>query len=45
VGEQLAPEYASMTAERRSGELLPEHLVAQQAAEGAHVLSNGGGVA
>ena len=45
VGEKLAPEYASMTAERRSGDLLPEHLVAQQAPEGAHVLSNGGGAA
>jgi CO/xanthine dehydrogenase Mo-binding subunit len=43
VGEQLAPEYASMTPERRSGELLPQHLVAQQAPEGAHVLSNRGG--
>jgi CO/xanthine dehydrogenase Mo-binding subunit len=45
VGEKLGPEYASMTAERRSGDLLPEHLVAQQAPEGAHVLSNGGGAA
>jgi CO/xanthine dehydrogenase Mo-binding subunit len=43
VGETLDPKYASMTAERRSGDLLPEHLVAQQAPEGAHVLSNGGG--
>jgi len=43
VGEQLGDEYKSMTSERRSGELLPEHLVAQQAPEGAHVLSNGGG--
>lgn len=43
VGEQLDPEYTSMTAERRSGDLLPEHLVAQQAPEGAHMLSNGGG--
>jgi CO/xanthine dehydrogenase Mo-binding subunit len=43
VGEQLDPEYTSMTAERRSGDLLPEHLVAQQAPEGVHVLSNGGG--
>ena len=45
VGEQLDPEYASMTAERRTGDLLPEHLVAQQAPEGVHVLSNGGGEA
>jgi CO/xanthine dehydrogenase Mo-binding subunit len=45
VGEKLQPEYASMTAERRSGDLLPEHLVAQQAPEGAHVLSDGGGAA
>jgi len=43
VGEKLGPEYASMTAERRSGDLLPDHLVAQQAPEGVHVLSNGGG--
>ena len=43
VGEKLDPEYTSMTAERRSGDLLPEHLVAQQAPEGVHVLSNGGG--
>ena len=43
VGEELSPEFASMTAERRSGDLLPEHLVAQQAPEGVHVLSNGGG--
>src|SRR6476646_7641331 len=43
VGETLGPEYASMSSERRSGDLLPEHLVAQQAPEGAHVLSNGGG--
>ena len=43
VGEKLDPEYASMTAERRAGDLLPEHLVAQQAPEGVHVLSNAGG--
>jgi len=43
VGEQLAPEYEQMTPERRGGSLLPEHLVAQQAAEGMHVLGNGGG--
>jgi CO/xanthine dehydrogenase Mo-binding subunit len=44
VGEELGPEYRAMTSERRSGELLPEHLVAQQGAEGSHVLSGGGGV-
>jgi CO/xanthine dehydrogenase Mo-binding subunit len=43
VGEQLAPEYQTMTGDRRSGELLPDHLVAQQAPEGAHVLLDGGG--
>lgn len=43
VGETFGPEYASMTAERRTGNLLPDHLVAQQAPEGAHVLGNGGG--
>jgi CO/xanthine dehydrogenase Mo-binding subunit len=45
VGEKLGPEYTTMTADRRSGDLLPEHLVAQQAPEGVHVLSNEGGVA
>jgi CO/xanthine dehydrogenase Mo-binding subunit len=43
VGEQLTPEYKAMTGDRRSGELLPDHLVAQQAPEGAHVLLDGGG--
>jgi CO/xanthine dehydrogenase Mo-binding subunit len=43
VGAQLAPEYMQMTPDRRSGDLLPEHLVAQQAPEGVHVLGNGGG--
>ncbi len=43
VGEELGSEYRAMTPERRTGELLPEHLVSQQAPEGAHVLSNGGG--
>jgi CO/xanthine dehydrogenase Mo-binding subunit len=43
VGEKLPAEYAQMTRDRRSGQLLPEHLVAQQAPEGVHVLSNGGG--
>jgi hypothetical protein len=49
VGLELSPEYRTMTSDRRSGELLPDHLIAQQAPEGAHVLSreaaavNGGG--
>ena len=34
VGKELGEEYRSMTPERRSGDLLPEHLVAQQAPEG-----------
>jgi hypothetical protein len=29
VGHELPPEYRSMTSERRSGDLLPEHLVEQ----------------
>ncbi|MBV8431137.1 MAG: molybdopterin-dependent oxidoreductase [Solirubrobacterales bacterium] len=45
VGEPLGDEYREMTPDRRSGDLLPEHLKAQQAAEGAKVLSNGGGPA
>jgi hypothetical protein len=36
-----------MTSERREGELLPEHLVAQQAPDGEHLTTyrgtNGGG--
>ncbi len=49
VGQELRPEYREMTSERRTGELLPEHLVAQQAPEGAHVLGrapagDGGGL-
>jgi CO/xanthine dehydrogenase Mo-binding subunit len=49
IGLELAPEYRTMDSERRTGDLLPEHLVAQQAPPGAHVLSpeavatNGGG--
>lgn len=49
IGRELAPAYQTMTSDRRSGDLLPGHLVAQQAPEGAHVLSrediagNGGG--
>jgi CO/xanthine dehydrogenase Mo-binding subunit len=44
VGKELASEYRTMSSERRSGELLPEHLVAQQAPEGVHVLSPSGAV-
>ena len=39
IGLELAPEYRSMTSDRRTGDLLPDHLVAQQAPPGAHVLS------
>jgi CO/xanthine dehydrogenase Mo-binding subunit len=47
VGYSLGEEYRSMTAERRSGELLPEHLVGQQAPDGVELVvlsasSNGG---
>jgi CO/xanthine dehydrogenase Mo-binding subunit len=45
VGEPLGEEYKSMTPDRRSGDLLPEHLKAQQAPEGVHVLTDGGGPA
>jgi CO/xanthine dehydrogenase Mo-binding subunit len=41
VGYDLPDEYKSMTNERRSGNLLPEHLVAQLA--GPEPSSNGGG--
>jgi CO/xanthine dehydrogenase Mo-binding subunit len=41
VGYDLPDEYKSMTNERRSGDLLPEHLVAQLAA-GPEPSSNGG---
>jgi CO/xanthine dehydrogenase Mo-binding subunit len=44
VGKELAQEYHEMTSERRSGDLLPEHLVAQQAPEGEHVLDRSGPV-
>ncbi len=44
VGKELAAEYRTMSSERRTGELLPEHLVAQQAPEGAHVLDKRGAV-
>jgi CO/xanthine dehydrogenase Mo-binding subunit len=45
VGQPLGEEFRAMTADRRTGDLLPEHLVSQQGAEGAHVLTNGGGPA
>ena len=47
VADALGDEYRSMTDERRTGDLLPEHLVAQQAPESAERLAtydpNGGG--
>lgn len=44
VGKELPAEFRAMTSERRSGDLLPDHLVAQQAPEGAHVLDRGDAV-
>jgi CO/xanthine dehydrogenase Mo-binding subunit len=49
AGYELGDEYWQMTSERRSGDLLPEHLVAQQAPAGEHLATydpartNGGG--
>jgi len=43
VGLELGADYRSMTSDRRTGDLLPEHLVAQQAPEGVHVLTRNGG--
>jgi CO/xanthine dehydrogenase Mo-binding subunit len=48
AGYELGAEYRQMTSERRSGDLLPEHLVAQQAPDGGEHLAtyrgtNGGG--
>jgi CO/xanthine dehydrogenase Mo-binding subunit len=49
VGYDLGDEYWSMDSGRRSGELLPDHLVAQQAPDGPHLATydptqtNGGG--
>jgi CO/xanthine dehydrogenase Mo-binding subunit len=49
AGYSLGEEYRAMTPERRSGGLLPEHLVAQQAPEGEDLAvyrgaaTNGGG--
>jgi CO/xanthine dehydrogenase Mo-binding subunit len=47
AGYELGEQYRAMTPDRRSGELLPEHLVAQQAPAGEHLAtydptSNGG---
>ena len=47
VGYELGDEYRSMTSDRRTGDLLPEHLVGQQAPEGEHLVvhsasTNGG---
>ncbi len=48
AGLELGSEYQAMTQERRSGDLLPDHLVAQQAPDGEHLATyhgatNGGG--
>jgi CO/xanthine dehydrogenase Mo-binding subunit len=48
VGYELGDEYWEMDSERRTGALLPEHLVEQQAPEGEHLATyrpttNGGG--
>ena len=46
---ELDDPYWQMTSDRRSGELLPEHLVSQQAPDGEHLATydpartNGGG--
>jgi CO/xanthine dehydrogenase Mo-binding subunit len=37
AGYELGEEYRSMTSDRRTGDLLPEHLVAQQAPAGEHL--------
>jgi CO/xanthine dehydrogenase Mo-binding subunit len=50
AGYELGPEYTAMDSERRAGDLLPEHLVAQQAPAGSHdptydpTSTNGGGL-
>jgi CO/xanthine dehydrogenase Mo-binding subunit len=48
AGHELPADYRTMTPDRRSGELLPAHLVAQQAPAGEHLATyrgatNGGG--
>src|SRR3954471_18918391 len=42
AGHSLGEEYRAMTPDRRSGELLPEHLVAQQAPDGEHLATYSG---
>jgi CO/xanthine dehydrogenase Mo-binding subunit len=46
AGYELGEAYRAMTPDRRSGDLLPEHLVAQQAPDGEHLATyratNGG---
>jgi hypothetical protein len=37
AGIELAADFRSMTSDRRTGDLLPEHLVAQQAPDGEHL--------
>jgi CO/xanthine dehydrogenase Mo-binding subunit len=41
IGKELGAEFRSMTNERRSGELLPEHLVEQQAPDGEYLVVYG----
>jgi CO/xanthine dehydrogenase Mo-binding subunit len=47
AGHELAADYRAMTPDRRSGDLLPEHLATQQAPAGEHLATyrgvNGGG--
>jgi CO/xanthine dehydrogenase Mo-binding subunit len=47
VGYELGDEFSTMTPERRTGDLLPEHLVGQQAPDEEHLVvhsasTNGG---
>jgi hypothetical protein len=37
AGIELAADYRAMTSDRRTGDLLPEHLVGQQAPDGEHL--------
>jgi len=47
AGIELGADYRAMTSDRRTGDLLPEHLVDQQAPDGEHLMTyrgaNGGG--
>jgi CO/xanthine dehydrogenase Mo-binding subunit len=47
AGVELGADYRAMTSDRRTGDLLPEHLVGQQAPDGEHLMTyrgaNGGG--